>query len=94
MTILADICKCAQIYIDRQLFTTGLQETGIRLHVFADGSTKAYGAVVFLSSLVESIVLMAKRRVAPLKKTTLPRLEMMVAVIAAKLVKFWLTPRD
>ena len=30
-TILADICKCAEISIDRRLFTTGLKGTGIKL---------------------------------------------------------------
>ena len=60
----------------------------MQLHVFADASTKAYGAVVFLTCSDQTTFVMAKGRVAPLKPVTLPKLELMAAVIAAKLAKF------
>ena len=59
------------------------------LHVFADASKDAYGAVAYLVwttpygfhvSLVS-----AKARVAPLRHTTIPRLELMAALIASRL---------
>jgi len=59
------------------------------LHVFADASLKAYGAAAYLqqgnqlASLVTS-----KSRAAPLKQLTLPKLELMAAVLAAKLSEF------
>ena len=42
----------------------------------------------FLSCLEQSTFVMAKGLVVPLKKTTLPRLELMAGVIAAKLANF------
>ncbi|XP_065920288.1 uncharacterized protein [Dysidea avara] len=60
----------------------------VYLHVFADASLKAYGAVAYLQSADQVDLLMAKSRVSPLKDTTLPRLELRAAVIAAHLAKF------
>ena len=58
------------------------------LHGFVDASTKAYGAVTYLSHKDQSSFTMAKARVAPLKQHTLPRLELMAACIGARLCKF------
>ncbi|KRX18442.1 hypothetical protein T07_13209, partial [Trichinella nelsoni] len=65
----------------------------IELHAFGDASETAYGAVVYVVVKKEdyssiSNVVMAKSRVAPLKKMTLRRLELMAAQMAAKLVTF------
>ena len=57
----------------------------ICLHVFADASTKAYGAVAYLQSAGNVAFVMAKSRVSPLKNLTLPRLELKAAVTAAHL---------
>jgi len=56
------------------------------LHVFADAST--YGAVAYLQNAENVDFVMAKSRVSPLKITTLPRLELRAAVIAAQLAEF------
>ena len=60
----------------------------VNLHVFADASMKAYGAVVYLQSAEQADFIMAKSSVPPLKDTTLLRLELRAAVIAAHLAKF------
>ena len=58
------------------------------LHTFVDASLKAYGAVVFLCNNTNSSFVMAKARVAPLKNITLPRLELMGALVGARLCSF------
>ncbi|XP_040071825.1 uncharacterized protein LOC120844234 [Ixodes scapularis] len=63
------------------------------LHVFCDASTKAYGAVAYVASKEEEgrkcvTIVMAKSRVAPLKRLTLPRLELMGALIGARLAHY------
>ncbi|CAG2185026.1 unnamed protein product [Mytilus edulis] len=59
------------------------------LHVFVDASMKAYGAVayMYLSKGHSAALVMAKTRVAPVKKLTLPQLELMAAVIGARLTQ-------
>ena len=63
-----------------------------RLCGFCDASTRAYAAVVYLVTrtseadhLVEFVA--AKTRVAPLKAQTVPRLELLSALLLARLVK-------
>ena len=61
------------------------------LHVFCDASVLAYGAAAYL--LWHAVdgphvqLISAKARVAPLKQTTVPRLELMAALIASRLAK-------
>lgn len=56
------------------------------LHVFVDASQSSYGAAAYLSNGQNSSLIMAKNRVAPLKKLTLSRLELLAAVIGARLL--------
>lgn len=63
------------------------------VHVFSDASEAGYGAVVYLrltltdGSVVTPLV-MSRARVAPLKRVTLPRLELLGALLAARLLSF------
>jgi hypothetical protein len=60
-----------------------------QLHTYCDASKYAYAAVVFLrveeGDEVSVQLLQAKTRVAPLKSTTIPRLELLGCTIAARL---------
>ena len=70
-------------------YTTSLLTPHTFLHVFADASLKAYGAVAYIQQDQGSPPLvMSKSRAAPLKQLTLPRLELKAAVVAAKLSSF------
>ena len=64
----------------------------VEIHAFGDASEKGYGAVVYLRILYEGkyhVSLCASRcRVAPLKKVSLPRLELLSALICARLTDF------
>ena len=62
----------------------------IELHGFCDGGELAYGAVIYLRFPTELTFdlrfVCAKAYVAPLKKRSIPRLELMAAVILVRLV--------
>lgn len=63
----------------------------IDLHIFCDASEKAYGTCAYLVSENEngqrsSTLLCAKSRVAPLKKSTLARLELCAALLGSQLL--------
>lgn len=58
------------------------------LHIFTDASKSAYRACAYLETENTSRLIMAKNRVAPIKPTALPRLELMGEVVGAKLVKY------
>ena len=58
-------------------------------HVFCDASTSAYCAVVYVVHGGESRLVMSKGRLAPLNPNlTVPRLELMAALIGARLMTF------
>ncbi|XP_055928716.1 uncharacterized protein LOC129959847 [Argiope bruennichi] len=64
----------------------------IELHGFSDSSEAAFGTVVYCKSQTpagEVVVKMvaSKSRVAPLKKLTIPRLELCAAVLLVKLMQ-------
>ena len=63
------------------------------LHAFGDASEVAYPSAVYLGVVhedgkVSTSLVMSKTRVAPVRKTTLPRLELMAAVITARLCSY------
>lgn len=67
--------------------------TYLALHIYADASMVAYGAVVYLlttddTGAMTTMLLLAKGRVAPLKEVTLARLELMAGLISARLYKY------
>lgn len=63
-----------------------------QLHHFADATEDAYGTTSYLllhnaSGEVQSTLIMANARVAPLKCPTIPRMELIVATVAVKMDK-------
>ena len=66
----------------------------LEVHGFGDASQKGFGAVVYLKywdpkeGIFKVSFVTAKSKVAPLKSITLPRLELLAALLTAKLVKF------
>ena len=64
-----------------------------QLHCFSDGGENGYGAVLWLRwNLIDGTTtltfVMAKALVAPLKKKSIPRLELMAAIVMSRLAKF------
>ena len=79
-----DIERALQFNVDRRYFPS---DGPIKvIHVFVDASTKAFGATVFFSNGVKSSLAVAKNKVAPLKKLTLPNLELDAALLGTRLV--------
>ncbi|UYV64985.1 hypothetical protein LAZ67_3002655 [Cordylochernes scorpioides] len=85
---LYEIASLDQVMIPRCLYLDS--EGDVQLHVFCDASCEAYASVVFARSVVQDtvrvVLLWAKARVAPLKKISVPRLELMACVLGARLL--------
>lgn len=77
-----------QIKIPRWLIGS-LEVYSMNLHVFCDASQYAFAAVIFLriecSNGVSLKLVQGKSRVAPIKRITIPRLELLAAVIGIRL---------
>jgi len=84
------IPKLSEICINRKV--VGSPTTNLQLHGICDSSERAYGACIYVRStdLKQAVfcnLLCSSSRVAPLKKQTIPRLELCAAVLLAKLYK-------
>lgn len=69
------------------------ETTLVQLHIFCDASQKAYGACAYLRvednrHSTKTALVMAKSRVAPMKTLTLPRLELLGAVLGSRMASF------
>lgn len=89
----SEIKHLKDFVVARNYFSYGNGENGeVQVHIFCDASSVAYGAVAYFRYFCENKIftsfIMAKGRVAPLKKLTLPRLELMAAVLGARLGKY------
>ena len=77
------------VRIPRCYFQSGPLE--LQLHGFSDASDRAYAAVIYMRSCytdgrIDVRLVSSKSRVAPLKKQSTPRLELLGAVLLARLV--------
>ena len=81
-SIAEDFQGASKITLPRCYFTESVSQTSTTyLHVFADSSSRAYGAVAYISNGHQSSLVMAKSRVAP-------QLELMAALIGTRLANF------
>lgn len=85
-----DLENLSDIRVNRCLCLDGTEN--IQLHTFVDGSCKAYGAVTYLRSVnssgqVDIQFVASKTKVAPIKVVSIPRLELMAAVVGLRLTK-------
>ncbi|XP_062703633.1 uncharacterized protein LOC134286082 [Aedes albopictus] len=63
----------------------------LELHVFTDASEHAYGTVAYFRATVNGTykcaLVMSRSKVAPLKRQSIPRLELLAAVLGARLLR-------
>ncbi|XP_043242095.1 uncharacterized protein LOC122391859 [Amphibalanus amphitrite] len=88
---LEELPKLSEVTVDRCLKTPEFGcVTKSQLHHFCDASEGGYGAVVYLrqeneEGRIHCAFVMGKSRVAPLKKVTVPRLELSAATTSVRL---------
>ncbi|GFW02917.1 pro-Pol polyprotein [Trichonephila clavipes] len=80
-----------KLKIPRKILDSSGDSSEVQIHTFSDASQKAYGAAAFLrvkhKDRVSVDLVISKSRVAPRKRLSLPRLELMGALLAARLAK-------
>ncbi|XP_026466074.1 uncharacterized protein LOC113369720 [Ctenocephalides felis] len=80
-----------ELYIPRYILNIKGELKDLQCHGFADASMAAYGACIYVRSTYPDKTLVnllcAKSKVAPIKNSTLPRLELCAAVLLARLYK-------
>ena len=85
--ILVDLKRVSEFVLPRHMLYNCAD-----LHVFADASSKAYGAVAYTVDSVtkRSNLLISKARVAPCKegRLTIPKLELTASLIGARLIRY------
>jgi hypothetical protein len=79
------------VHIPRCYLPVGFTPTFVELHGFSDASEEAYAGVVYLrlidsSGRVQTTLVMSKTRVAPVKRLSIPRLELCGAQLLTKLL--------
>ena len=89
---LEDLQKVAEFNVDRCIKPRDFGDPDTaQLHHFSDASQVGYGTVSYLrlekDDRVHVAFLLGKARVAPLKQTTIPRLELTAAVLAVRVDK-------
>ena len=87
---ISDISNLTSVEIPRPYFLTSISNR--QLHIFRDSSQLAYGAVAYLRGMsgaeIYTAFTMAKTKVAPIKTQTLPRLELLAALLGAQLSEY------
>ncbi|XP_058816359.1 uncharacterized protein LOC131679644 [Topomyia yanbarensis] len=83
------LLRVEQVTVPRcyRIRTSSSANYEVQLHTFVDGSENGFATAVYLrfvqKGIVECVLVSAKTRVAPLKFTSIPRLELQAAVFVA-----------
>ncbi|XP_074654484.1 uncharacterized protein LOC141908360 [Tubulanus polymorphus] len=89
ISLITELREISEIRVDRRYSKSEAKsEAKYELHTFCDASQLAYGACVYLKRGDQTVLVMSKSRVAPVKKHTIPQLELMAALIGAKLTDY------
>ena len=88
---MAELAKLQNVSIPRCYFLKGKKVKNVQIHGFSDASESAYAGVVYLRTEYETgevqvRFVTSKAKVSPIKKQTIPRLELMGAVVLSNLV--------
>ena len=89
---LVDDLKRVQPIVIPRCYQYGVEDEAVsyELHGFCDASAKAYAAVIYLRIITRNSsharLVISKARVAPLAKQTIPRLELLSALLLARLI--------
>ncbi|GFU23450.1 integrase catalytic domain-containing protein [Nephila pilipes] len=82
---LDDICS---IKISRYIGISS--HTPYSVHVFCDASERAYGSVLYIVTSQSNVhIVCSRNRLGPVKKVTLPRLELLAALMGTRLLKYF-----
>ncbi|GBM42553.1 hypothetical protein AVEN_140270-1 [Araneus ventricosus] len=88
---LDEVDTVSQISLSRPYFLNTETEPA-EIHIFSDASPKAYGCVAYFRKVTDGTIsssfIVAKCRLAPLKKLSLARLELMGALVSARLAEY------
>ena len=83
-----------KVLINRQYCFYDISDpfVSVELHGFCDASLRAYGCCIYLrferkSGFIEIALVCSKSKVAPLRKETMPRLELLGALLLSRLFK-------
>ena len=92
-SVCSNIDRLSDIPIKRCVATNGNENVQHYLACFCDASSYAYAASVYLVQInaeqeSKSDVIFSKTRLAPLKKMTIPRLELMAVVIGVRCLQY------
>ena len=91
-TIISELNLLDKVRVPRCYFSSLDNTMTSQLHGFCDASEQAFAAVIYLRSIcvdgtVEVTLVAARTRVSPIKKQSIPRLELLGAVILGRLMK-------
>ncbi|XP_071041466.1 uncharacterized protein [Parasteatoda tepidariorum] len=73
----------------------GISSADVTIHVFCDASERAYGTVLYVRFTEDTKfhvrMVCSRNRLSPLKRITLPRLELLAALLGARLLHYFCT---
>ena len=85
--IATEMSNAAKTKIPRYVPTLPEEEQP-ELHIFCDASKTGYGTVAYLRTTRSVNLIFSKTRVAPLKEITIPRMELLAALLGSRVAKF------